>query len=775
LRIGGTGVKTGTAQAISAENPRSPGWIEWLVALLAEELAPRPLRFRSSLRMAVIAAIGAGLIAACHVQTVLGAYVVWLMLGSGPMLSLRRAAGFLVIAAAVLAASVPLAAMLSETPWLMLPFIAGFTAIATYLNLAWKLSAMGLVLEVVTLDTFYGVMFGPESFASGVAAVYGGCVIAFGLITLFDNWLWPDPGETILLESLKGSIQHNRSRLAWICAFYLGSIGDHPPEPTPVSQTASQLALLDRASAEGTSADRRAVLLAAITRIARIHIAVDAMAVTARESVPRVARDILREAIQAAADAIVAAMDEIAAEVETGIRTGADAPSSPAAAAIAPKMEALDRRIAQARPSYIGRAGAAELANLSAFTDSLHALARLLERPLDELPPSAAPAPIAKAAQPDSALRRYCAKSALCMVIGYIAGIISHEAAMSVILTTVIITALPTYGASLRKMILRIAGTVVGGAIAIIAIIIVTPNFETLPSYMLALFVVLAISAYASLSSGRVAYAGKSIGTTFVLVFAGLSPSEAVSEPLWRVWGILLGTVIVTVVFIILWPEYAADSLLPRIRKVLRDTLSLAPRPAMGTETEIRATSAEITHLLGEILEVADDARLEGRKSLIDHDAVVEAAGTLRRIAHRLAAISINSAANPRSPLSEPVEQARATAIDAIVARLRTWLAFFDSRENLVRRAAAAIVSSESRPGIAEPLREYSARLEANSFAEIQDMTIERRRLILAELQSLRRLEILMGELDRYLAAVPGGAAESPPSVAMLTPDSRPG
>jgi hypothetical protein len=59
---------------------------------------------------------------------------------------------------------------------------------------------------------------------------------------------------------------------------------------------------------------------------------------------------------------------------------------------------------------------------------------------------------------------------------------------------------------------------------------------------MIALFVVFYVSAYSSLSSGRVAYAGKQIGTTFALVFAGLSPPLDVYAPLWRIWAILLGT-----------------------------------------------------------------------------------------------------------------------------------------------------------------------------------------------------------------------------------------
>src|SRR5258708_13452971 len=106
-------------------------------------------------------------------------------------------------------------------------------------------------------------------------------------------------------------------------------------------------------------------------------------------------------------------------------------------------------------------------------------------------------------------------------------------------------------------MILRIVGAIIGGAVSLLAIIIVSPNFETLPAYLLAVFIVFYVSAYSSLASGRVAYAGKQLGTTFALVFAGLSPALDVYEPPWRVWAILLGTLPAPLFPFLLWPEYA--------------------------------------------------------------------------------------------------------------------------------------------------------------------------------------------------------------------------
>src|SRR5258708_1835354 len=214
-------------------------------------------------------------------------------------------------------------------------------------------------------------------------------------------------------------------------------------------------------------------------------------------------------------------------------------------------------------------------------------------------------------------------------------------------------------------MILRIVGAIIGGAVSLLAIIIVTPNFETLPAYLLAIFIVFYVSAYSSLTSGRVAYAGKQIGTTFALVFADLSPALDVYEPLWRIWGILLGTIVVAIVALVFWPVYAGDSLLPRLRKVIRDTLAMAPGgSAANTEDEIQQANSGTMRALAEILEVADDAQLEGRTSTVNHNAIVEAAGTLRRIANRLASIATGRIATPAPQLDAVTESAREAVLD---------------------------------------------------------------------------------------------------------------
>jgi hypothetical protein len=189
------------------------GWFDQLAALLARELAPSPRKFRTALRLTTIATLGAGLVASCHVNNELGTYIVWLLVGAGPMMSARKAAAFLVAEALALASSVVLAGILAEAPWLMVPFLFAVISFSTYLGTTRQLGAGLLLIEVVCLDTFYGVVFAPGEIGWGAAGAFGGSAIAFATLVLFDNWLWPDRGDEILLESLGASVARARSRL----------------------------------------------------------------------------------------------------------------------------------------------------------------------------------------------------------------------------------------------------------------------------------------------------------------------------------------------------------------------------------------------------------------------------------------------------------------------------------------------------------------------------------------------------------------------------------
>src|SRR5215472_1851468 len=70
--------------------------------------------------------------------------------------------------------------------------------------------------------------------------------------------------------------------------------------------------------------------------------------------------------------------------------------------------------------------------------------------------------------------------------------------------------------------------------------------------------------------------------------------------------------------------------------------------------------------------------------------------------------------------------------------------------------AARAIAQKHSADELAEPLNEFSSQLEEGGFARLESWPLEPRRTMIAELQSMRRLEFLLSELNRYLADIPG-------------------
>ena len=106
-------------------------WLDRLEALIARELAPSARKIRTALRISTIVTIAIGLNASCHVNTQLGAVIVWLLAGAGPMMSIRKALAWQIAVMLALITSVVMARAFAETPWLMLPFVFVWISFST--------------------------------------------------------------------------------------------------------------------------------------------------------------------------------------------------------------------------------------------------------------------------------------------------------------------------------------------------------------------------------------------------------------------------------------------------------------------------------------------------------------------------------------------------------------------------------------------------------------------------------------------------------------------
>jgi uncharacterized membrane protein YccC len=732
----------------------------WLQQLVTEELRPRPGRIRTSVRMAFIGAVGAALMAALHVDSALGPATLWLCLFASSSLMTASQGLALVLAYAVtLSASVLFAGILVDVPWLLLPFFGLATALGAYVLNKRKLPAAWLNCVVGFLDTFYLYVFDPHNFGWSVAYTFSGMSLAIGVMVVFDMVLWPDPAERKLLRSLADALDRQCQRLAAIGRAYLDPLGATVlPQPSHVSVLPTQLPLLERARRELNNPQREAILLAAVTTSERLRIEIEQLLAIARDNVPRDFRARLRPEIEAVLQAIGAALRQQAQEAAMGLAPSNNSNYEELSTAIRSRLDSLQARETLAL-SQLPSTDAAATGNVAAFNLGLRKIGlRLLKWPLGDVHGLAFPKDTQSGATQsgaDRALMRYSAKLGIATTLAFIVGVASHRSDLSVIVWTALIAGLPTYGATLRKMILRIVGGVIGGLLALPVMMVVSPNFSSVGSYMAAFFVVLFISAYVSLSSGRLAYAGQQGGLSFVIAYASLSPTDDFYAPLWRVWGIFLGLIIVTLVFLLVTPEYAGKALAPRVARILRAALLLL-RPAPGLTVErVQQIDMEATLDLTQLLGIAEEAQVEGQLSGVNPNAVVEAAGTLRRIVHRLSGIASARLAVPQPPLPAELQAARDAGDNALRHHLESWLEVVEQEPGPDRRRILEVAAHFTPDDLAVPLAKLEEHLSVFGLGELASWPAAARSAVFAEIESYRQLMVLMTELNQQFVAIP--------------------
>ena len=96
------------------------------------------------------------------------------------------------------------------------------------------------------------------------------------------------------------------------------------------------------------------------------------------------------------------------------------------------------------------------------------------------------------------------------------------------------------------------------------------------------------------------------------------------------------------------------------------------------------------------LAESSEFARLEGRRSGIAPDRLVDAAGTLRSMVHLLAVIAEAQISIPHLALSIEAQTAHKSFEEALRNRFQSWLDEFENSGSLDRRRAIALASSRT-------------------------------------------------------------------------------
>jgi hypothetical protein len=161
-----------------------------------------------------------------------------------------------------------------------------------------------------------------------------------------------------------------------------------------------------------------------------------------------------------------------------------------------------------------------------------------------------------------------------------------------------------------------------------------------------------------------------------------------------------------------------------------------------------------VTFHLSDVLAIADEARVEGRRSGVNPDRVIEAAGTLRRIVGRLSVIAIGRLSMPQLAVPAEIQTARTALETGLRDHLQSWLEVVEQEPGVDPRRFAEVAERFTPNGLAPLLERLDQRLSA-SADELGAWPVEARSILLAEIESYRRLVVQMTELDQEFVEIP--------------------
>ena len=171
---------------------------------------------------------------------------------------------------------------------------------------------------------------------------------------------------------------------------------------------------------------------------------------------------------------------------------------------------------------------------------------------------------------------------------------------ISTSVTTCLLTALTTVGASHQKQFLRFAGALIGGVvIGMGAQVFLLPNIDSIGGFTMLFVVVASLAGWIATSSSRLSYLGVQIAVGYYLINLQefkIQTSLAVARD--RVVGILLGLLMMWLAFDLLWSAPAAVEMRKTFASSLRLLAQLAREPVSG---DVRA-AIEKTYVLRETI-----------------------------------------------------------------------------------------------------------------------------------------------------------------------------
>lgn len=606
---------TPTSQALRA--PTAPGAttpraLSRLAVFLRTELAPTPARWRSTARLVI-----ACLVATTLAMTLRIPHAHWLIItifivsqpnvGASIDKAILRLAGTVVGAIGVIVTVVAF----PQQPWFSLPLIAFLVGASAFLSRTTTMpyvALLGGITIVLFLST--ATVFPVLSVEEGLWRL-AVIVLAEVIATAAQLLLWPDDPEQQLLvdlERILGIVERRLQRLADGAAVATSDDEVARLRDAAFNGLARHLDLLGNAESRYLGLRARhaeqLVLIGAVNRVAAASLTLEAL--LAQEGVPATAADVHRplyarvRALAQATAAVRGAVKDRRPATAADLAPIADpVPPAPADVPFLAPLVDMERALRDfpAASTFLHRGAAPAVAVPGSFLDD--GGGRHFFTPAFSL-----------ANRRDL---RFSAQVTIAATISYLLVAGLDWPGISTAVVTCVIVGQASFGATVQKALLRVAGATLGGLVGLAAIVLVMPSIDSLPPFLIVVGIGTGVAAYVATGSARISYVGIQIAMAFAMTLLdAFGPSLELTTPRDRVIGVLLGNAVIAAVMFWIWPVLASKEMVSSLESALRHMASLsrfgieggavAPlvRPARGFRLQIYQDLAATLRLHGE-------------------------------------------------------------------------------------------------------------------------------------------------------------------------------
>ncbi|SRR5579875_923141 len=646
-----------------------------------------PQRWRRAVRVAAITAVGAGVTASLQISNALGLTLLFNMATPEAALGFAPAVKFLCVGAICQVLGMALASAMVDSPIPHLALFAALSMASSYFIFAdSRLGRIWIWAQVPALTAFYLVLFDPNGFMWTDAQAFGGVAVAVLILYVANTVLWWRSPHEVLRESLADTLDRLRRRLQLVLEVWLNG-GDVRGEDQPVaSKLGYHLTLLGPSNQEG-GVDSAADLLSTVMLAERIHKEIDRIADLVTESAGIMLDGDMQAVVRDAGAEVDAVLGEYASRVRGsdwaagGVRRPPPNPTEkPRSGVPAPRVR---RSLAELAAGGDGGAAGAPVPTC-ALIDRLHAICALVDSHFAQIlfatidshpqlhatpiePETARSHRFRLRRRPNRFLMRYATRHTIAMVLAFVCGLATNNAAMHAALWLLMIGGPPSHGATARKFTIRAAGAAAALLLVAVVTVAIAPNGTSLFSYMIGIFLGCLLMAYIGEGGGLLSFLSIG-GTAFVIAFSGPGPRNDVFASIWTIWGISFGMLIRAAVSV-LWRERPSRTLTEEFQAPLEALLALLGAADNGSRDAAEVESAEMALLGGvrEMLAVATDAQLQGHSSGIDASNLVGALDTLCRIGFIIGNRALRIDASSYCASDQPIEE-------LLRARFADWL-----------------------------------------------------------------------------------------------------